>query len=289
MKTLRLIYPQWQGGIINSFTPELKPEDANLGYSLGSQLLQFLAPENPNQATAVVPVSTANPLDRTVTDGISNWPEIKEQTEAALKILDEHNPERIITLGGECAVSVAPFAWLKKKYGPKTAIVWIDAHCDLNLPGDTYTGYHAMALAALLGKCPEQVTSLLPATFTSEQTQVVGLRDWDVGIQARQQEWGVKHVTSKELRQSPDTINQWLKTIGAEHVVIHFDMDALEPTDLFSAVAAVPHGVTAAEVVGLINRVDHEFNLVGLTIAEPMPRIAIKLRNMLHGIKLMQD
>ena len=120
MKTLRLIYPQWQGGIINSFTPELKPEDANLGYSLGSQLLQFLAPENPNQATAVVPVSTANPLDRTVTDGISNWPEIKEQTEAALKILDEHNPERIITLGGECAVSVAPFAWLKKKYGPKT-------------------------------------------------------------------------------------------------------------------------------------------------------------------------
>ena len=59
MSTLRLIYPQWQGGIINSFTPELKPEDANLGYSLGCQLLQFLAPENPNQATAVVPVSTA--------------------------------------------------------------------------------------------------------------------------------------------------------------------------------------------------------------------------------------
>lgn len=110
MSTLRLVYPQWQGGIINSFTPELKPEDANLGYSLGSKLLQFLAPENPNQATAVVPVSTAQPLDRSVTDGISNWPEIKEQTEAALQILDEHNPERIITLGGECAVSVAPFA-----------------------------------------------------------------------------------------------------------------------------------------------------------------------------------
>ena len=82
---------------------------------MGSKLLQFLAPENPNQATAVVPVSTAQPLDRSVTDGISNWPEIKEQTEAALQILDEHNPERIITLGGECAVSVAPFAWLKKK------------------------------------------------------------------------------------------------------------------------------------------------------------------------------
>ena len=44
--TLRLIYPQWQGGVISPLVPELTPADANLGYVLGSQLLDFLAPKN---------------------------------------------------------------------------------------------------------------------------------------------------------------------------------------------------------------------------------------------------
>ena len=72
--TLRLIYPQWQGGVISPLVPELTPADANLGYVLGSQLLDFLAPKNAEHKTAVVPVSTANPEDRRATGGISNWP-----------------------------------------------------------------------------------------------------------------------------------------------------------------------------------------------------------------------
>ena len=286
--TLRLIYPQWQGGVISPLVPELTPADANLGYVLGSQLLDFLAPKNAEHKTAVVPVSTANPEDRRETGGISNWPEIKAQTLAAFEILNRENPDRIITLGGECSVSVAPFTWLAHKYGPKTAIVWIDAHCDLNLPGDPYTGYHAMALAACLGKCGEEATSLLPATLSAEQVKVVGLRDWDVGIQERQKQFGVKHVTAQELHQHIDVISEWLKQIGAENVLIHLDMDGLDPQDLFSAVVAVPDGVRVADAVQLINKLDAEFDVVGLTIAEPMPRIAIKLKNMLSALHPLQ-
>ena len=40
------------------------------------------------------------------------------------------------------------------------------------------------------------------------------------------------------------------------------------------------------EVVTLINRLSHEFNVVGLTIAEPLPRTAIKLKNMMQAINL---
>ena len=286
--TLRLIYPQWQGGLISPLVPELTPSDATLGYVLGSQLLDFLAPKNAEHKTAVVPVSTANPEDRRATGGISNWPEIKAQTKAAFEILNRENPDRIITLGGECSVSVAPFTWLTHKYGPKTAIVWIDAHCDLNLPGDPYTGYHAMALAACLGKCGEEVTSLLPATLSAEQVKVVGLRDWDVGIKERQQQFGVKHVTSQELHQHGEVISEWLKQIGAENVLIHLDMDALDPQDIFSAVVALPDGVRVADAEQLINSLDDAFNLVGLTIAEPMPRTAIKLKNMLSALHPLQ-
>ena len=58
MKTIRLIYPQWQGGDIARWIPELTPDDAARGYYLGALLLDFLAPRN-GQATFTVPVTTA--------------------------------------------------------------------------------------------------------------------------------------------------------------------------------------------------------------------------------------
>ena len=45
MNTLRLLYPQWQGGDIASLVPELNKEDSSLGYYLGAELLEFLAPK----------------------------------------------------------------------------------------------------------------------------------------------------------------------------------------------------------------------------------------------------
>ncbi|MCZ9956485.1 hypothetical protein [Brachyspira hyodysenteriae] len=42
-KTIRLIYPQWQGGIISHWIKELKPEDSSRGYYLGAKLLSILS------------------------------------------------------------------------------------------------------------------------------------------------------------------------------------------------------------------------------------------------------
>ena len=54
--TLRLIYPQWQGGIVNHWMPDLPADDASRGYYLGAQLLNILAPPSP-QKTVEVPIS----------------------------------------------------------------------------------------------------------------------------------------------------------------------------------------------------------------------------------------
>lgn len=55
--TLRLVFPQWQGGgPIDTYVPELQAEDAFRGYYLGSQLLSYLAPESGGEK-AEIPVS----------------------------------------------------------------------------------------------------------------------------------------------------------------------------------------------------------------------------------------
>jgi arginase len=46
-------------------------------------------------------------------------------------------------------------------------------------------------------------------------------------------------------------------------------------------------GMAINEVVRVINDISNEFDLVGLTIAEPMPRAAIKIRNMLSQLPLI--
>ena len=52
MNTLRLLYPQWQGGDIANLVPELNKEDSSTGYYLGAELLEFLAPKDSKTKTA---------------------------------------------------------------------------------------------------------------------------------------------------------------------------------------------------------------------------------------------
>ena len=71
-------------------------------------------------------------------------------------------------------------------------------------------------------------------------------------------------------------------------MVVHFDMDVLDPAEIIAAVGVVPGGMKIDETVRVINNVAENFDLVGLTIAEPMPRVAIRLRNMLHRMQLLK-
>lgn len=290
MKTVRMIYPQWQGASISAWIPEVKnPDDASRGYYLGAQLLDFLAPKSPQQKTITVPVSQ-EVGDRTPVEGVIDRDVIAKQTKTAVAMLDVEQPERIITLGGECSVSVVPFTWLAKKYEGDVAVLWIDAHPDITLPGDVYSGYHAMAVTAMLGKGNKTILSELPAQIPANRILLVGLRDWErQQIIDRQKELGLKHVGVEDVQQSSEKILSWIKATGAKHVLIHFDMDVLDPAEIIPAVGVSKNGLKMAEVVRIINDVTAAYGVNALTVAEPMPRTAINIKNMLGGIKLFGE
>ena len=291
MNTIRLLYPQWQGGNIGNFVPELQPDDASTGYILGSELLNFLAPQTKNK-TVIVPVT--DDLNRTEEYGIMGYKPILKQTKEAIKILNKENPDKIVVLGGECSVSAVPFTYLAKKYNNDIAMVWIDAHPDITLPDDkTYNGYHAMAVTAIMGKENNKgwndIVSQFPAKIPADKILFVGLRDWErEQIKERQIEYGMKHLSSEEVSQNSDKIIEWIKQTGVKHILIHFDMDVLDPNEIIAAVGVVPNGMKIAEVVRVINDINNNFDVVGLTIAEPMPRTAIRLKKMLNQLPLMK-
>lgn len=286
--TIRLVYPQWQGASVVPLLPEIKnPDDAARGYYLGAQLLNFLAPDN-GQKTLTVPVSTEM-TDRKVIDGVIDRDIIVKQNHEVLKLLQQNNPDKIVTLGGECAVSVVPFTYLADKYKNDIAMIWIDAHPDITLPGDVYPAFHAMAVTAIMGDGEQKIISGLPAKISPDKILMIGLRNWERDeIKERQKKYGIKHLTKEDIAQNPNAVKDWLKTSGASKVAVHFDMDVMDPAEIIAAVGTDPNGMKTEEVVSVINDIAAEKEIVGLTVAEAMPRTAIRLKEILAQLPLLK-
>ena len=89
-KTLRLIYPQWQGGM-------------NPNYYLGSHILKQILPKGKSEEIEV-PVSE-NFEENYIKNNINNPDILIKQLQIAYSILEIKNPDKIITIGGDCSVS----------------------------------------------------------------------------------------------------------------------------------------------------------------------------------------
>ena len=93
-------------------------------------------------------------------------------------MIRQHNPARIVTLGGECSVQRGSVLGAGRALGDDLAILWIDSHPNVGAPASEYPGYHAMAVAALVGHGDREVVSQLPALVAPERVALVGLRAW---------------------------------------------------------------------------------------------------------------
>lgn len=69
----------------------------------------------------------------------------------AQRKLTAENPDRVVTVGGNCMASLALFDYLHGKY-ENVGIVWIYAHPDVSTLNDGYPNAHAMVLGNLLGE-----------------------------------------------------------------------------------------------------------------------------------------
>jgi arginase len=285
---LRLVCPQWQGAGVESIRAlfsEVPFEEARRGYAVGAAVLNAVLPAH-SGPTALVPVESG---DRGLAkqDGIEAKEAVLAQLAAALEVIGRHSPQRILTLGGDCSVSVAPFSWLAARYGDDLAVLWIDAHPDVGTPASHYAGFHAMAVAVLIGHGDPQVLRLLPATLDPRRVALVGLHSWtddDVPNVAR---WGISAFRPDELQRSSRPLLDWLKASGCARVAIHFDVDVVDSNETVFGLGAEPDGLTSTEVRRLVADVRAAADVVGLTIAEFIPRQVIRLQQVLRNFPLI--
>ena len=287
--TLRLLWPQWQGAgtsSVQALAPEFPFEVARRGYAVGSAVLAAVLPANQGP-TAAAPVAMDD-AGLELADGIEAKEAILTQLAQALEVIRQHDPARIVTLGGECAVSVAPFSELARRYGEDLAIVWIDSHPDIGTPASQYPGFHAMAVAALTGHGDPQVQALLPAIVSPDRVALVGLHAWATDDIANVAHWGIRAFSPDDLRETTQPLGDWLAATGCSRVAIHFDVDTIDSNELVLGLGAEPDGLTTAQVRRIVEDVDAVADVVGITVAEFIPRQVMHLQQLLTGFPLIR-
>lgn len=286
--TLRLMWPQWQGAApatIGGLLPDLPHHAAALGYHVGSRILGMVAPQA-DGPTAVVPVS----LDGDglgVTDGMYAREPILAQLRAALAILDAHQPDRVVTLGGECSVSVAPFTYLASPYGDDLAVVWIDAHPDTGMPRCANVGYHAMAVSHILGHGDPQVLAALPARVDASRVVLAGLHRWDPDQEPFTTGWGLATIHPDALDAGSRPLLDWLRSTGCSRVAVHLDVDSIDGDEVAFGLGVEPGGLRSDTVVRMLADVAEVADVVALTVAEYIPRQVLAMQRLLGRLPLL--
>jgi len=289
IKTLRLLMPQWQGGYDESEYP-------GQVYPLGARLLAWLAPES--EAPLVeVPVEAWTGAEAPKEGGVFYRREILRQMRVARNIIDAHAPDRVITFGGDCLISQAPFAYLNERYDGKVGIIWIDAHPDVTTPKD-FDHAHAMVLGNLLGEGEPLMANEVKKHYSPDQVALVGVD----GVFSHEREaidrFGLKVISSKEIISGGKAVTSWIREKGFEQVAVHLDLDVLDPAFFRSLLFSNPNverhiesewGKTGMSDIGrLLKDIAAQADVVGMSFAEHMPWDALSLKKMLSELPFMK-
>lgn len=197
---------------------------------------------------------------------------VHERTLAVLAEIDGW----AITIGGDCGVSLAAVGHANELAKGDMAVVWLDAHPDLNTPATSPSGiFNGMVLRALTG---EGADGLVPQRPVDPSKLVLaGARAFDEGETAFIAKHGVSLVPASELT-SPEALIRALEATGANSVYLHIDVDVLDPGEIDGVGNPVPFGVSGAELTELIRAVKARFALAGASLVEfapPSPEAAI--------------
>jgi arginase len=157
-----------------------------------------------------------------------------------------------VVLGGDHSIALGTLGGLASQRGPG-AVLWFDAHGDLNTPETTPSGnVHGMPLAAALGRGGpgfESSSWTLPAVEPG-RVAVIGARELDPGERALIAELDVGVHTMSELdrRGIEAVVTEALeRAAGAAFVHISLDMDGLDPDVAPGVGTAVRGGLTYRE------------------------------------------
>lgn len=193
----------------------------------------------------------------------------------------------VLTLGGDHSVAIGTIAGSAKatreRIGREIAVIWVDAHADINTPETSDSGnIHGMPVAFVTGLAKESREEyfgwIKDAHLLSVKKLVyIGLRDVDAGEKRILRENNVKAFSMHDIDRHGigRVMEMALAHIGADTPIhLSFDVDALDPMWAPSTGTPVRGGLTLREGDYICECVHETGSLVAVDLVEVNPRLA---------------
>jgi arginase len=238
-----VVVPQWQGS----------PSSRAMRLAEGANLLRG---DLPPQATREIAVPLeAGDEQNTGIARFSSLQLVRERLADALGELD--GPAMVI--GGDCAVSDAAVRHAVRRH-PELALVWFDAHPDLNTAASSPSGAFAgMVLRTLVSD----------GEVAASRVVLAGARSWDAEEDRFATAESIASVAADAV--DGDALVAAVTASGADAVYLHVDLDVLDPGELRGLLDPEPFGVPAGRLTSAIRALVERFPLAGATVAAYAP------------------
>jgi arginase len=241
-----VVVPQWQGS----------PSPRAMRLAEGAAAIRDDLPSSVTHDVAV-PLEAGDEQGT----GIARFSSLQLVRERLTDVLGDVTGTPVV-IGGDCGVSRAAIAHAAKAGDAPLAVVWFDAHPDLNSPATSPSGaYSGMVLRSLVEE----------GVVAAERLVLAGARSWDPGEEEFAAERGIVAVPASRLA---DQLADAVAASGAEEVYLHVDLDVLDPPLFASLLDPEPFGAEPGALIAAIRSLTGRFPLRGATIAAFAPASA---------------
>ncbi len=252
-----ILFPQWQGsGPDNILFHGAKLIRQHLG---SIDFKEILVPEN---------------SDLSIKNHILGYSDILSQLKTTANIIKTCSPQTILTIGGDCGVELAPVSYLNHHYNSDMALVWFDAHGDLNTPASSPSGhFHGMPLRSLCGQGDAAILDTCFSTLKPAQVILAGARAFDPPEKVFIKEHGITEMSARTLNTSQQSLTDTIVQKGYHNVYIHIDLDVLDPNEYKTIKHPTPGGINPDTLYQLIGDLKSKLDIAGLGIVEFAPNL----------------
>jgi arginase len=244
-----LVVPQWQG---SGSSRAMRLVD-------GAEAIRGDLPSTTTRGVAV-PLESGDSQGTTV-HRLSSIALVRDRVAQALA----ENEGPTILIGGDCGVELAGLGNVSDR---DVAVVWFDAHPDLNTPESSPShAFTGMVLRTVLGEGPAQ---LVPSTpLSPSRVVLVGARSVDAAEDEYIAQNGVRSVGVDGF--SGEALIAAVEATGAASVYVHIDLDVLDPGEFTGIGYPEPFGLSAGDLVDALRALLARFPLAGAGITEFAP------------------
>ncbi|KAI2983397.1 hypothetical protein CBS147344_7787 [Aspergillus niger] len=209
-------------------------------------------------------------------------------TESLSAQVYEHAKEGkfVLTLGGDHSIAIGTISGtakaIRERLGREMAVIWVDAHADINVPEMSPSGnIHGMPMAFLTRLAREEQKDIFgwlqdEHIINTRKLVYIGLRDVDRGEKQLLREHGIKAFSMHDVDRYGigRVVEMALAHIGNDTPIhLSFDVDALDPQWAPSTGTPVRGGLTLREGDFICECVHETGNLVAMDLVEVNPSL----------------